>query len=236
MRRVASRPGSLLRKPIAGRRQSAHVEARRWRPVGECYRRHSSCTPARRTRCKRSGAARGRRHRRDPQGLSAAVGDLHRAGAARARSSAASRSPCFRCAIRPTRDAHPIHAEIRAPVVYLPEYLHREPLRVLAGLASLRRALPGYRRHVRRLVARLRARSDTRAAIRRFGQAFVLAAELPDNIVALHAHFLHTPASVARYCRACSRGASLELLGARQGHLDDARLGEARKARRIARG
>ena len=32
---------------------------------------------------------------------------------------------------RPTdREAHPIHAEIRAPVVYLPEYLHQEPRRV----------------------------------------------------------------------------------------------------------
>ena len=26
---------------------------------------------------------------------------------------------------------HPIHREIRAPVLYLPEYLHREPLRVI---------------------------------------------------------------------------------------------------------
>ena len=29
---------------------------------------------------------------------------------------------------------HPIHDEIRAPVTYLPEYLHQEPARVAAGL------------------------------------------------------------------------------------------------------
>ncbi|HEX5613206.1 MAG TPA: glycosyltransferase family 4 protein [Burkholderiales bacterium] len=35
--------------------------------------------------------------------------------------------------------------------------------------------------------------------MRRFGQALVLAAELPGDVRRLHAHFLHTPASVARY-------------------------------------
>jgi glycosyltransferase involved in cell wall biosynthesis len=35
--------------------------------------------------------------------------------------------------------------------------------------------------------------------MRRFGQALVLATELPRDVVHLHAHFLHTPASVARY-------------------------------------
>ena len=34
---------------------------------------------------------------------------------------------------------------------------------------------------------------------RRFGQALVLAAELPPDTAHLHAHFLHTPASVVRY-------------------------------------
>ncbi len=34
---------------------------------------------------------------------------------------------------------------------------------------------------------------------RRFGQALVLAAELPAEVGHLHAHFLHTPASVTRY-------------------------------------
>jgi glycosyltransferase involved in cell wall biosynthesis len=35
--------------------------------------------------------------------------------------------------------------------------------------------------------------------VRRFGQALVLAHELPDDVRWLHAHFMHTPASVARY-------------------------------------
>jgi len=43
------------------------------------------------------------------------------------------------------------------------------------------------------------ARDISRNRIRRFGQACVLAVELPEEIEQLHAHFLHTPASVARY-------------------------------------
>ena len=39
---------------------------------------------------------------------------------------------------------HPIHQEIQAPVLYLPEYLYREPLRVLKGWLATRK-LPGYR-------------------------------------------------------------------------------------------
>ena len=38
---------------------------------------------------------------------------------------------------------HPIHAEIKAPVVYLPEYLYNDPLRVLRAWWRVRR-LPGY--------------------------------------------------------------------------------------------
>ena len=44
---------------------------------------------------------------------------------------------------RPTdRFTHPIHAEIRAPVLYLPEYLHEAPGRVLRAWRKARR-LPG---------------------------------------------------------------------------------------------
>lgn len=92
---------------------------------------------------------------------------------------------------------HPIHAEIKAPVTYLPEYLHQEPSRVLAGWRAARR-LPGYARA--RAVWRADLRRDpTRNRVRRFGQACVLAAELPAEITRLHFHFLHTPASVTRY-------------------------------------
>jgi glycosyltransferase involved in cell wall biosynthesis len=43
------------------------------------------------------------------------------------------------------------------------------------------------------------ARDPTPNRIRRFGQALVLAEELPGDVRRLHAHFLHTPASVTRY-------------------------------------
>lgn len=92
---------------------------------------------------------------------------------------------------------HPVHEQISAPVLYLPEYLHREPLRVLRGLgrALLRPAFPAL------LVTFLNdwIRDRTRNRARRFGQSLVLAAELESDVCHLHAHFLHTPASVARY-------------------------------------
>jgi glycosyltransferase involved in cell wall biosynthesis len=92
---------------------------------------------------------------------------------------------------------HPVHRLIRAPLLYLPEYLWREPLRVWRGWHRARR-LPGYRRARRAWLADL-CRDPTPNRGRRFGQALVLAAELPDDVAHLHAHFLHTPASVARY-------------------------------------
>ncbi|MBK1671373.1 colanic acid biosynthesis glycosyltransferase WcaL [Rhodovibrio sodomensis] len=92
---------------------------------------------------------------------------------------------------------HPIHDEIRAPVSYLPEYLHQEPGRVLGAWRAVRR-WPGYPAARRALLADLK-RDRTRNRVRRFGQACVLAAELPADIDRLYVHFLHTPASVARY-------------------------------------
>lgn len=92
---------------------------------------------------------------------------------------------------------HPMHAEITAPVRYLPEYLHDEPLRVLYGLWRGCR-LRGFRRALSVWWADLR-RDLSRHRIRRFGQAVVLAAELPAETRFLYAHFLHTPCSVTRY-------------------------------------
>ena len=98
---------------------------------------------------------------------------------------------------RPTdRFTHPIHAEIRSPVHYLPEYLHEAPGRVLRAWKTARR-LPGYARARSMWLADL-ARDRTPNRVRRFGQALVLAAEI-GRIGSIHAHFLHTPASVARY-------------------------------------
>ncbi len=100
---------------------------------------------------------------------------------------------------RPTDDRiHPVHREIKAPVTYLPEYLYREPLRVLQAWLAVRK-LDSYRQ-ARSVWLRDLRRDPTPNRIRRFGQALVLAAELPAEVTRLHAHFLHTPASVARYC------------------------------------
>ncbi len=95
------------------------------------------------------------------------------------------------------KDVHPVHREIRAPVTYLPEYLYQEPLRVLRGWWRARR-LPGYRAARAAWLRDLR-RDPTPNRGRRFGQALVLAAEMPEGTARLHAHFLHTPASVGRY-------------------------------------
>jgi glycosyltransferase involved in cell wall biosynthesis len=99
---------------------------------------------------------------------------------------------------RPTdKKRHPVHDEISAPVSYLPEYLHEEPWRVVAAmLAALVR--PKLWRALAAFAADMR-RDFTRNRFRRFGQALVLAREWPDGGQWLHAHFIHTPASVARY-------------------------------------
>jgi glycosyltransferase involved in cell wall biosynthesis len=99
---------------------------------------------------------------------------------------------------RPTdRTTHPLHAHIGASVTYLPEYLHEGPLRVLRAWRKARR-LPGYRSALATWRKDL-WRDPTRSRARRFGQALVLACELPAGVAHVHAHFLHTPASVARY-------------------------------------
>ncbi|MGA1855416.1 glycosyltransferase family 4 protein [Azospirillum sp. 11R-A] len=94
---------------------------------------------------------------------------------------------------------HALHDRITAPVHYLPEYLRDEPARVLRALgrlilrhpAGLLRTAAGWLRDLKR------DRTANRG--RRFGQALVLAAELPADVPFLYTHFLHTPASVGRY-------------------------------------
>ena len=58
--------------------------------------------------------------------------------------------------------------------------------------------MPGFCAARRQWVADL-CRDLTPNRVRRFGQAMVLVAELGADVSHLHAHFLHTPASVARY-------------------------------------
>jgi glycosyltransferase involved in cell wall biosynthesis len=99
---------------------------------------------------------------------------------------------------RPTDKArHPVHDRVEGRVAYLPEYLKDDPRRVLAGWLGARR-LPGYAAARAKFLADLR-RDPTANRVRRWGQALVLAAELPSSIERLYAHFLHTPASVTRY-------------------------------------
>ena len=95
------------------------------------------------------------------------------------------------------RITHPVHRSILAKHLYLPEYLYQEPRRVWNGWLRSR----CYRGYARARAAWFSdfCRDPTPNRIRRFGQALVLAAELPADVDHLHAHFLHTPASVARY-------------------------------------
>lgn len=92
---------------------------------------------------------------------------------------------------------HAVHDEIRAPVTYLPEYLHLSPLRVIRGLISCVR-LPGFYKTFKHFLKDVK-RDKSRSRVRRFGQAMVLAAEWPAGGVWIYAHFLHTPADVAVY-------------------------------------
>ncbi|MEE2981333.1 MAG: glycosyltransferase family 4 protein [Pseudomonadota bacterium] len=92
---------------------------------------------------------------------------------------------------------HPIHDAITAPVSYLPEYLWRQPLRLWRGWRQARR-MAGYDA-ARRVWLDDLQRDPSANRVRRFGQAVVLAAEIDPAVVHLHAHFLHTPSSVARY-------------------------------------
>ena len=104
--------------------------------------------------------------------------------------------------LRPPREAqtHPIHSEIHAPVTYLPERLRDEPGRVVRAAARGAFSAGFYRALFIWLGDMMR--NPTGDRVRRFGQALVLADELDDNTAQLHAHFLHTPASVAHYASA----------------------------------
>ncbi len=95
------------------------------------------------------------------------------------------------------KKTHPLHRKIAAPIKYLPEYLHHEPIRVWRAWRTAR-ALPGFQK-AKATWDKDFARDKSRNRIRRFGQACVLATELPDSIAGLYSHFMHTPSSVARY-------------------------------------
>ncbi|MEM7445909.1 MAG: glycosyltransferase family 4 protein [Pseudomonadota bacterium] len=92
---------------------------------------------------------------------------------------------------------HDLNRQITAPVLYLPEYLYEEPERVEAA-RDWARSQPGYERAYCSFREDYK-RDRTPNRWRRFGQACVLAKELPDQVDFLYVNYLHTPTSVARY-------------------------------------
>jgi len=92
---------------------------------------------------------------------------------------------------------HPLHDRLNAQVRYLPEYLRDDPARVSAAREAAQ-AMPGYAQALDAFERDL-SRDDTPNRKRRFGQACVMAHELPADTRGIYAHFLHTPSSVARY-------------------------------------
>ncbi|APE44537.1 colanic acid biosynthesis glycosyltransferase WcaL [Sulfitobacter alexandrii] len=95
------------------------------------------------------------------------------------------------------RKTHPLHDRLQAQVRYLPEYLRDEPRRVARAVGAAA-DLPGFDAAAAAYAADLE-RDDTPNRRRRWGQACVMAHEMPQDVAGLYAHFLHTPSSVARY-------------------------------------
>ncbi len=98
---------------------------------------------------------------------------------------------------------HPVHAEIEAPVYYLPEYVHDDVARVLR--AMIRTCWkPGFWRAMACFLRDL-WREPTRNRMRRFAQAIVMAQETPESVKHYYTHFMHTPASVSYYASKINR-------------------------------
>ncbi len=99
--------------------------------------------------------------------------------------------------------SHPIHAEIEASVVYLPEYVKDDIPRVLRAWWQVRKQ-SGYRVAKKQFLADLK-RDPTANRWRRFVQALVLASDMPDSVTHYYSHFMHTPASVTYYASMINR-------------------------------
>lgn len=95
------------------------------------------------------------------------------------------------------KKTHPLHDRLKARIRYLPEYLKDDPARVAAARKAAK-SMSGYE-DARATFERDLARDKTPNRYRRFGQACVMAHELPADTAGIYAHFLHTPSSVARY-------------------------------------
>jgi glycosyltransferase involved in cell wall biosynthesis len=97
----------------------------------------------------------------------------------------------------PGSDAKLVENRVRAVPAYLPEYLHEAPRRVVDAIVRARK-MPGFGAAWRAFRLDL-ALEFSRGRVRRFGQACVLACEMPSSVAHVYAHFAHSPASVARY-------------------------------------
>ncbi|MBM1311151.1 glycosyltransferase family 4 protein [Sulfitobacter mediterraneus] len=95
------------------------------------------------------------------------------------------------------KKTHPLHDRLQAKIHYLPEYLRNEPRRVATAMGAAAE-MPGFDAAAAAYAADVE-RDDTANRRRRWGQACVMAAEMPHNVAGIYAHFLHTPSSVARY-------------------------------------
>ena len=109
---------------------------------------------------------------------------------------------------KPGSDAALVDNKVGAIPQYLPEYLHDAPATVARAAMAARR-LPGFGAAWQAFRADLRD-EFARARARRFGQACVLAGQMPASVRHIHAHFAHSPASVARYA-AVMRGVSFSI-------------------------
>jgi glycosyltransferase involved in cell wall biosynthesis len=109
---------------------------------------------------------------------------------------------------RPGADAALVEKTVRARPQYLPEYLREAPATVASAFAAARR-LPGFGAAWRAFRRDL-ASEFAAARVRRFGQACVLARQIPASVRHIYVHFAHSPASVARYA-ALMRGIGFSL-------------------------
>jgi glycosyltransferase involved in cell wall biosynthesis len=98
---------------------------------------------------------------------------------------------------KPGGDAALVDNKVRAAPQYLPEYLHEAPIGVARAFAAARH-LSGFRTAWGAFREDLRD-EFARARARRFGQACVLATQMPASVRHIYAHFAHSPTSVARY-------------------------------------
>ncbi|MDZ4870594.1 MAG: glycosyltransferase [Alphaproteobacteria bacterium] len=98
---------------------------------------------------------------------------------------------------KPGSDAALVEKTVQAAPQYLPEYLRDAPVTVARAFAAAV-SLPGFAQAWRAFRADLRSEFAA-GRVRRFGQACVLAQQMPPSVRHVYAHFAHSPSSVARY-------------------------------------